>query len=67
MNNWIQKALKKSKKGSFRRYVKKKYGEKGFVNGRIRMSVINKEVKNKNPKISRKAVLARTLRRFSRN
>jgi len=65
MNKWIQTSIKK--KGSFRRYVQKKYGDKGFTNGKIKLSIINKEIKNKNRKISKKAILAKTLRKLRKS
>ncbi len=64
---WIQSAIKN--KGSFRRYISKKYSSKGFdTKGRIKLSVLKKESrnKNKNLKIRRKAILAMTLRSFKK-
>ena len=63
--NWIQKAIKKP--GSLRAYVKRKYGKRGFTEkGTIRVEVLRRLKKHKNPTIRRRAVLALTLRKLAK-
>ncbi|MGC9106827.1 MAG: hypothetical protein ACP5IE_01365 [Infirmifilum sp.] len=63
---WIQRAIKHP--GALRRYVKRKYGDKGFnKRGAIKREVLLKLAKHaKNPTIRRRAQLALTLRRLSK-
>jgi len=60
--NWIQKAIKSP--GALRRYVKRKWGVKGFTKrGTIKVSIL-KDLSNEPGKVGRRARLALTLRGF---
>lgn len=60
--NWIQKAIKRP--GALRRYVKRKWGIKGFTKrGTIKVSIL-RDLSNEPGVIGRRARLALTLRGF---
>jgi hypothetical protein len=65
---WMSKVregmIKKGTVGSFRRFVYNKYSSKGFTSdGKIKLSIINKEKNNKSLRIRRMATLAKNFRR----
>lgn len=61
---FIQKAIKHP--GRVRRYLKSKYGDKAFLkNGNIRVSYLNKAIKETKDKSLKRALqFAKTLKRF---
>ena len=58
--NWIQKAINPSNKGSLRKSLGVKAGEK------IPEKALKKAEKSKNPKLRKRARLAETLRSFNK-
>lgn len=65
---WIQNAVKNP--GATRKYIRRKYGDKGFDSkGRLKTSVLNKELKNPKlpPKRRKQINLAKTLKKIAEN
>lgn len=58
--NWIKSAIHPEKKGSLRRSLKVKAGEK------IPLSKLKKAEESKNPKTAKRARLAETLRKINK-
>ena len=64
MTKYWMKGLK-LKKGALREDVQRLYGERGFTErGTIKLSVLNELSSSSNSKVRRRAVLAKTMRRF---
>lgn len=62
---WIQEAIEKP--GALRSYVKRRFSKRGFTDkGTIKVSILYKLKRSKNPTIRKRASLALTLRRMNK-